>query len=80
VLTPQFGHLPDLIVGEQHDAAPLGDAMDLNAKLLAGPYDSPHSGRALDAGDFHPILRSIGEPLGRSGKMVSITLRKPQVI
>ena len=50
------GHLVELGVGQEHDAAPLADAVDGDAEGVGLLEDGPQRVRPLDRGDLDPPL------------------------
>src|SRR5262249_8817212 len=62
VLGAEPGHLPDLRVGEHHDAAPLGDAADGDVAGHRLLEDGPHHVGPLHGGDLDPVPDAVREP------------------
>ena len=72
----QRKHLADLVVGLQHDAAALTDAVD--ADLPRGGFldDRAHGLRALARGDFDAVCGAVGKPLRRCRQIVRVPHRE----
>ena len=69
-------HLVQFVVGEQHHAAALADAVDRHAERIGGLEDGPQGVRPLDRGDLHPPLPAVREALGGGGQIVQIARRQ----
>src|SRR2546428_709091 len=72
----QCEHGGDVLVGEQHDAAALADAMDADLVLGRCRHDRFQGPRPFHGRDLDPILAAVGEPLGGVGQAVGVRFRK----
>ena len=63
----EFDHFQDLVVGQQHDAAPLADAMHRHVELIGLLQNRTERQRPFRAGDLDPELGTVRESL-RGGR------------
>jgi len=68
----QFGHLPYLLVGEEHDAAPLAHPVYLDMVACCRVDDRSHRLGAFYARYLGPVLSPVREALGRGGKTIGV--------
>ena len=66
---PRAGHLVELVVGEQHHAAPLADAVDRHPERVGALVDRAQGVRPFDRGDLDPPLPAVRKALrGATGR------------
>src|SRR5204863_956222 len=78
VLTAERQHPPDFVVGLQHDAASLADAIDRDAVFARRRHDGLHRLRPLARRNFDSIRRATGEALRRCRQVVGVARRELQ--
>ena len=72
----QREHGRDLLVGEEHDAAALADAMDADAVLGRRQHHRFHRPRPFDGRDLDPILAAVVEALGGVREVMGVAFRE----
>ena len=70
-------HLADLVVGLEHDAAALADAVNHHAVTGRALQHGVHRPRPLGRRNLDPILAAVGEPLRRRRQIVGVPRGKP---
>ena len=75
-LAAERDHGADLVVGLQHDAAALTDAVDRYAVRVRLGHDRLHDARPFARRDLDPVLTAVGEPLARGRQLVRVALRQ----
>ncbi|MET7782400.1 hypothetical protein [Streptomyces sp. NPDC005388] len=78
VFAAECHHLLDLRVGEEHHAAALADAVNLDPVLFGRLHDRVERSWAFDRRDLHPALRAVREALVRVGQFPEIPFRQPE--
>ena len=63
LLPPDDAHLRNFLIGHQHDAAALANAMDRNTAFLRLSNDSAQHGRTFGAGYLQAVLPAVREAL-----------------